>query len=56
MKPPKFQSEAEEAKWWYDHSAELSEEFQQAFKEGRVKRVDPKEMLAKLKKGTEDGA
>jgi hypothetical protein len=30
---PKFNSEAEEADWWYEHRAELEEEFLQAAKE-----------------------
>lgn len=39
---PKFESEAEEAKWWYDNRGKLSDEFEQAFKEGRLRRGGPR--------------
>jgi predicted DNA binding CopG/RHH family protein len=35
---PKFASEAEEAKWWFDNREELDKDFAQAFAEGRVRR------------------
>ena len=35
---PDFRSEAEEAKWWFDHQDELLEDFKQAAKEGRLGR------------------
>lgn len=35
---PDFKSEAEEAKWWFDHQDELLEDFEQAAKEGRLGR------------------
>jgi predicted DNA binding CopG/RHH family protein len=35
---PDFKSEAEEAKWWFDHQDELLEDFKQAAKEGRLGR------------------
>jgi hypothetical protein len=35
---PKFNSEAEEAQWWYDNREWLTEEFLRAAKEGRLKR------------------
>jgi hypothetical protein len=35
---PKFASEAEEAKWWFDHREELDKDFAQAFAEGRLRR------------------
>jgi predicted DNA binding CopG/RHH family protein len=35
---PKFKSEAEEAKWWFDNQDELLKDFQQAAKEGRLRR------------------
>lgn len=35
---PKFASEAEEAKWWFDHREELDKDFAQAFTEGRLRR------------------
>lgn len=38
LKVPKFATEAEEAKWWYDNRHKLSEEFHKAAKEGRLKR------------------
>ena len=33
---PDFASEAEEAKWWFDHQDELLEDFEQAAAEGRL--------------------
>ena len=35
---PDFESEAEEAKWWFDNQDELLKDFQQAAKEGRLRR------------------
>jgi predicted DNA binding CopG/RHH family protein len=35
---PDFQSEAEEAKWWFDHQDELDKDFAQAAAEGRLGR------------------
>ncbi|HEY5056653.1 MAG TPA: hypothetical protein VII58_10870 [Acidobacteriaceae bacterium] len=35
---PDFKSEAEEAKWWFDHQDELDKDFEQAAKEGRLGR------------------
>jgi predicted DNA binding CopG/RHH family protein len=35
---PKFESEAEEAKWWFDNRDELDKDFEQAFAEGRLRR------------------
>jgi predicted DNA binding CopG/RHH family protein len=35
---PDFKSEAEEAKWWFEHQDELLEDFEQAAKEGRLGR------------------
>lgn len=35
---PKFESEAEEAKWWFDNREELDQDFTQAFAEGRLRR------------------
>jgi len=35
---PKFASEAEEAKWWFDNRDELDKDFEQAFAEGRLHR------------------
>jgi hypothetical protein len=46
LKLPKFASEAEEAKWWYENREIVSEEFQKAAKEGRVKRGGVARLLA----------
>jgi predicted DNA binding CopG/RHH family protein len=35
---PDFKSEADEAKWWFDHQDELDKDFEQAAKEGRLGR------------------
>jgi predicted DNA binding CopG/RHH family protein len=35
---PDFQSEAEEAKWWFDHQDELDKDFAQVAAEGRLGR------------------
>jgi predicted DNA binding CopG/RHH family protein len=35
---PKFESEAEEAKWWFDNQEELDKDFAQAAAEGRLGR------------------
>ncbi len=35
---PKFESEAEEAKWWFDNREELDKDFAKAFAEGRLQR------------------
>jgi len=35
---PKFASEAEEAKWWFDNREELDKDFARAFAEGRLRR------------------
>jgi hypothetical protein len=35
---PDFKSEAEEAKWWFDHQDELLEDFEQAVAEGKLGR------------------
>ena len=39
LKRPKFATEAEEAKWWYDNRRQLSVEFVEAAKQGKVKRL-----------------
>ena len=46
LKVPKFASEAEEAKWWYDNRELLSEEFHKAAKEGRLRRGGVVRLLA----------
>jgi hypothetical protein len=35
---PKFESESEEAKWWFDNRDGLFDEFERAGKEGRLER------------------
>lgn len=37
FKIPKFANEDEEAKWWYENRELVSEEFQKAAKEGRLR-------------------
>jgi hypothetical protein len=37
-KIPKFSNEADEAQWWYENREWLSEQFQEAAREGRLKR------------------
>lgn len=46
LKIPKFENEAEEAKWWYDNREKLSEEFHKAAKEGRLRRGGVQRLLA----------
>jgi hypothetical protein len=46
LKIPKFETEAEEAKWWYDHREEVSDEFHKAAKEGRLGRGGVKRLFA----------
>ena len=38
LKIPQFATEAEEAKWWFDHRDELDNDFSQAAAEGRLGR------------------
>jgi hypothetical protein len=35
-KMPKFATEAEEAKWWFDHREELADDMVAAIREGRL--------------------
>ena len=46
LKIPKFATEAEEAKWWYDNRDKLSDEFEKAAKEGRLRRGGVQRLLA----------
>jgi predicted DNA binding CopG/RHH family protein len=40
---PDFKSEAEEAKWWFDHQDALDKDFAQAAAEGRLhRRTEPR--------------
>jgi hypothetical protein len=38
LKIPKFQDEAEEARWWVDHQDEIAGAFEQAATDGRLGR------------------
>jgi uncharacterized protein (DUF4415 family) len=38
LKTPKFQNEAEEARWWADHQDEIAGAFERAATEGRLGR------------------
>jgi hypothetical protein len=46
LKVPKFESEAEEAKWWYENREKVSAEFEKAAKEGRIGRGGVRRLLA----------
>lgn len=46
MKIPKFETEAEEAKWWYDNQELTFKEFQKAAKEGRLGRGGVRRLFA----------
>ena len=46
LKIPKFATEAEEAKWWYDNRDKLSDEFEKVAKEGRLRRGGVQRLLA----------
>lgn len=37
LKVPKFETEAEEAKWWYDNEDLVAAEFVKAAREGRLR-------------------
>ena len=43
---PKFANEDEEAKWWYENRELVSDEFQKAAKEGRLRRGGIKRLFA----------
>jgi predicted DNA binding CopG/RHH family protein len=38
MKVPKFKTEEEEAKWWYENREAVGEDFAQAMREGKTSR------------------
>ena len=46
FKLPKFANEDEEAKWWFDNRELVSDEFQKAAKEGRLKRGGVRRLFA----------
>jgi hypothetical protein len=45
-KIPKFATEAEEAKWWFDNDDKIFEEFKKAAKEGRLGRGGIRRLFA----------
>jgi hypothetical protein len=46
LKIPKFATEAEEAKWWYENENLLFKEFQKAAREGRLGRGGARRLFA----------
>jgi hypothetical protein len=46
LKIPKFATEAEEAKWWYENQDLIFKEFQRAAKEGRLGRGGVRRLFA----------
>jgi predicted metal-dependent hydrolase len=46
LKIPKFATEAEEAKWWYENQELILKEFQKAAKEGRLGRGGARRLFA----------
>jgi hypothetical protein len=46
FKLPKFANEDEEAKWWFDNRELVSDEFQKAAAEGRLKRGGVRRLFA----------
>ena len=46
LKIPKFATEVEEAKWWYDNQGLIFQEFQKAAKEGRLGRGGARRLFA----------
>jgi hypothetical protein len=46
LKIPKFATEAEEAKWWFDNDDKIFEEFKKAAKEGRLGRGGIRRLFA----------
>ena len=46
LKIPKFETETEEANWWYDNREKVSDEFVKAAQEGRLKRGGIRRLLA----------
>ena len=48
LKIPKFATEAEEAKWWFENDELIAEEFEKAAKEGRLGRGGARRLFAEL--------
>jgi predicted metal-dependent hydrolase len=46
LKIPKFATEAEEAKWWFDNEDLIAAEFEKAAKEGRLRRGGIRRLFA----------
>ncbi len=46
LKIPKFATEAEEAKWWFENDGKVFEEFKKAAKEGRLGRGGVRRLFA----------
>ena len=46
LKVPKFATEAEEARWWFENEEAVSAEFVKAAKEGHLKRGGVRRLLA----------
>jgi hypothetical protein len=46
LKIPRFATEAEEAKWWFENREAISDEFQKAAKEGRLGRGGARRLFA----------
>lgn len=46
LKVPRFATEAEEAKWWYDNEELIADEFEKAAKEGRLGRGGIRRLFA----------
>jgi len=46
LKIPKFATEAEEAKWWFENDGKIFEEFKRAAKEGRLGRGGVRRLFA----------
>lgn len=45
---PAFKSESEEAAWWYKNRARLDQDFVDAAKKGKLKRLNPAALKARL--------
>ena len=45
---PAFNSEAEEAEWWYGNRARLDKDLVEASKKGQLKRLDQEKLKARL--------
>jgi hypothetical protein len=53
---PAFQSEAEEAQWWYDHREEIGADMLAAVREGRTSLSSPSKRLQRLQELAETKA